>query len=733
MGGPVNPRLAKARGESPAGPQGEVTELCQNPCSVRQISAITAATRSWFAANQTAGTILLNTAVAVVAWGVAALVLLPTSGGRAVTPIWPPVGLAVAVVYIGGYRLLPGIVLGSFALGITYNSWPLAALLALAQVVQPVIDVRILRALNFDPKLERVRDPLILSMAAGPAGAICAALIAVTLYVAFGARPYELMPHDFVLWWLRDWLGVMVTTPLIFAWLYGRSIAWTWQRFAEAIALFLALFFSSQLMFGLWGLFATRDVPIAFVFFPIVGWAGLRFGARGATTIVAVISAFGIVIAGIGVGPFAAFPVDFTQLLLFLFLALGSLSGLMLAAIMAERDDALTKRLLLEEQLRHSQKMEAVGRLAGGIAHDFNNLLTAIIGYTEIVLTSLDPKDDRRADAEEIARAAMRAADLTKQMLAFSRRQVLQPKVIDLNIALSKVEPMLRRVIGEDIVMTVTGKATHPFTRVDPGQVEQVVMNLVVNARDAMPQGGRLTVEAADAVLDADAVASMPDAKPGAYVMLSVSDTGSGMPPEVRARIFEPYFTTKDVGKGTGLGLSTVYGIIRQSEGYISLSSEMGLGTTFRIYLPRAEAPVAAAADQGVEKMPEGTEHILLVEDDPSVRRLSKELLLRLGYSVTDASSGRAGLALGSDDTRHFDLALCDVILGDMSGPAVAEALSALRPSIRVLYMSGYTDEAIVRTGVLDEGKPFLQKPFTPMQLAKKIREVLDEPETGSL
>jgi len=211
-----------------------------------------------------------------------------------------------------------------------------------------------------------------------------------------------------------------------------------------------------------------------------------------------------------------------------------------------------------------------------------------------------------------------------------------------------------------------------------------------------------------------------------------VSDTGSGMPPEVRARIFEPYFTTKDVGKGTGLGLSTVYGIIRQSDGHISLSSEPGLGTTFRIYLPRAEPPVVAATEQGVEKMPEGTEHILLVEDDPSVRRLSKELLLRLGYSVTDASSGRAGLALGSD-TRHFDLALCDVILGDMSGPAVAEALRALRPTIRVLYMSGYLDEAIVKTGVLDEGKPFLQKPFTPMQLATKIRELLDEPDTGQL
>jgi signal transduction histidine kinase/ActR/RegA family two-component response regulator len=641
--------------------------------------------------------------------------------------------MAVAVTYIGGYRLLPGMVLGTFAFGLRHDPWPLAAGLSLIQVVQPVIAVRMLRALDFDPRLERVRDPLILSMAVGPVGSFCAALLAQVVFLAFGARPIELLPYDFALWWLRDWLGVMVTAPLIFSWLYGRAITWTWQRITEGLALFLVVFFCAQLMFGLWGFFASRDVPIAFIFFPLVGWAGLRFGARGATLLVALISAFAIVIAGMGVGPFAAFPVEFTQALLFLFLSLSSLSGLMLAAIIAERDDAMTKRLLLEEQLRHSQKMEAVGRLAGGIAHDFNNLLTAIIGYTEIVLHSLDPKDDRRADAEEIARAAMRAADLTKQMLAFSRRQVLQPKVIDLNIALSKVEPMLRRVIGEDINMTVTGKATGAFVRVDPGQVEQVVMNLVVNARDAMPQGGRLTVETADAMLDQAALADSPDAKPGAFVLLSVSDTGTGMPPEVRNRIFEPYFTTKDVGKGTGLGLSTAYGIVRQSEGHISVSSEIGLGTTFRIYLPRAEAPEQVVDQSGAEQMPGGPEHILLVEDDPSVRRLSKELLTRLGYSVTEAASGRAGLALGSDDTRHFDLALCDVILGDMSGPAVAEALSALRPSIRVLYMSGYTDEAIVRTGVLDEGKPFLQKPFTPMQLAKKIREVLDEPETGSL
>ena len=677
--------------------------------------------------------VVSNIAIALVAWGLAELVVAPTAGGRTVTPVWPPIGLAVALTYIGGYRLLPGIVAGAFLLGVTRNAWPVALVLAAVQLAQPVIDVRILRALKFDPKLERVRDPIVLALAAGPIGALVAALLALTTLFLAGTVPADRVLYEFALWWLRDWLGVMVTAPLIFAWLYGRPLKWTWRRAAEAAALLLTLFASSQLMFGLWGVFAARNVPIGFIFFPIVGWAGLRFGARGAATIVALVSAFSIVIAGLRIGPFAVFPVEFVQFLLFAFLSLGSLSGLLLAAIIAERDDALQKRLLLEEQLRHSQKMEAVGRLAGGIAHDFNNLLTAIIGYTEIVLYGLDPKDDRRADAEEIGRAAMRAADLTRQMLAFSRRQVLQPKIIDLNTALKKVEPMLRRMIGEDIVLTVNGRAANAYVRVDPGQVEQVVMNLVVNARDAMPQGGRLNVETGEAMLDEAAIVDMPDARPGDYVVLSVSDTGIGMPPEIRARIFEPYFTTKDVGKGTGLGLSTAYGIVRQSDGHIAVSSEVGLGTTFRIYLPRAEAPAIKPDEAGAEKLPEGTEHILLVEDDSSVRRLSKELLVRLGYSVTEAASGRAGLALASDNTRHYDLALCDVILGDMSGPAVVEALRALRPTIKVLYMSGYTDDAIVKTGVLDEGKPFLQKPFTPMQLSKKIREVLDEAETAAL
>jgi signal transduction histidine kinase/ActR/RegA family two-component response regulator len=471
---------------------------------------------------------------------------------------------------------------------------------------------------------------------------------------------------------------------------------------------------------------------VAFLALPFVAWAALRFGARGAATIVAIMTALAIGLAMRGGGSGSGMSVAIAQIVTAMFLLLAAVIGQLLAAMKAERDDALAKRTQLEDLLRHSQKMEAVGRLAGGVAHDFNNLLTAIIGYTDIVLNGMQPRDPHRVDAEQIARAAMRAAELTRQVLSFSRREKQKATVLNLNTAVLKVEPTLRRVIGEDITLIIAPKATRPLVSVDAGQIEQVILNLTVNARDAMPKGGRLTVETTNVVLDQQTAADIQDAHAGDFVQLSVADTGSGMPPEVRARMFEPYFTTKDVGKGTGLGLSTAYGIVRQSDGHIRVASEVGMGTTFRILLPRAEAEVTADPDSSVQKLPGGTEHVLLVEDDASVRRLAKDLLTRLGYSVTEAASGRASIALASDDSRHFDLALCDVILGDMSGPAVAEALLVLRPSIRVLYISGYTDDAIVRTGVLDEGKPFLQKPFTPVQLARKIREVLENRETDA-
>jgi signal transduction histidine kinase/CheY-like chemotaxis protein len=670
--------------------------------------------------------VALNILVAAAYWLVAELTLLPVTSAGSITPMWPAAGVALAAMLLGGATLLPGIALGALISTTLYIALSSAPFVAAGMVLQVIVDARLLRQLEFDRKLDRIRDPLILCGVTLIGAAVSAAFGSLAV-IADGISDGTPLYRTFVVWWMRDWLGALIVVSVALMWTRWRQMAWTRARIAEAAVLLVALIALSQLMFGSWTMFAGQSLPVGFVLLPVVGYAGLRFGPAGAATVMAILAAYTLPIATLGVGPFQNRSAGFTIFVLHGFLLLGWISSHTLAAIRAEWEDALQRRIALEEQLRHSQKMEAVGRLAGGIAHDFNNLLTAIIGYTEIVMVGLGPDDPRRADAEEIARAAMRAADLTRQMLAFSRKQILQPKVIDLNTTLAKVEPMLRRVIGEDIVMTIAPKATRPLVRVDPGQIEQVIMNLVVNARDAMPRGGRLTVETGDPAIAPGTFP--PDARPGPYVMLAVSDTGTGMSADVRARIFEPYFTTKEVGKGTGLGLSTAYGIVRQSDGHIHVFSEPGQGTTLRIYLPRTEPEIDVVEAAGEDGMPGGAEHVLLVEDDPSVRRLSREILVRLGYTVTEAASGRAGLALGSDDTKHFDLALCDVILGDMSGPAVYEALRALRPNVRVLYMSGYADEAIVRTGVLDEGYPFLQKPFTPRDLAISIRDVLDRTE----
>jgi signal transduction histidine kinase/CheY-like chemotaxis protein len=688
--------------------------------------------QAWSLATSATAIVLQNALVGLGYFLLAELVLLPRFvGGSAATPVWPADGLAVAAVWLLGPRVLPGIFIASAIIVGVRAPLPVALIGPLGPVAETLIAVRLLRRLRFDDRLERLRDPLVLSLVAAPIGAAAAASIGTMAAWALGVLETPDLAWGWLLWLMRDWLGVAMFVPLAFAWLRSRQVPDSSRHVIEGIALLLTLLGITLLAFGSWPALLVHRGIIALLVLPLVAWAGLRFGARGASAIVAVVTVGAIALAVFDLGPLQGLSIEDSQTVTFVFLLLASTTGHLLAAMKAERDDVRQKRVQLEEQLRHAQKMEAVGRLAGGIAHDFNNLLTAIIGYADILRESLEPQDSRRGDAEEIERAAMRAAELTRQMLSFSRRETAKGKVLDLNTALSKVEPMLRRVIGEDIQLAVTPKAAYPFVHVDAGQIEQVVMNLAVNARDAMPKGGRLTVETADVTVDEPTAVEL-GIPAGPHVALTVSDTGIGMSPLVRARIFEAYFTTKEAGKGTGLGLSTAYGIIRQAEGHIAVSSEVGLGSTFRVLLPRAEEEPATEPETVAPKLPGGTESVLLVEDDASVRRLAKDLLTRLGYTVTEAASGRAGLAIGTDDPRHFDLAVCDVILGDMSGTAMAEALQALRPATRILYISGYTDEAIVRTGVLDEGKPFLQKPFTPMELARKIREVLQDREAGA-
>ncbi|HET7274663.1 MAG TPA: PAS domain S-box protein [Longimicrobiaceae bacterium] len=383
-----------------------------------------------------------------------------------------------------------------------------------------------------------------------------------------------------------------------------------------------------------------------------------------------------------------------------------------------------------QEQLLQSQKMEAVGRLAGGIAHDFNNLLTAIKGFTELLLLDFDSDDPRRSFASEIQGAAGRAAGLTRQLLAFSRKQVLQPKVLDLNVVVAEMENMLRRLIGEDFTLSTKLADGLGRVRADPGQVEQVVLNLAVNARDAMPGGGELTVQTSEVELTADG-ALPSDLAPGPYVVLSVSDTGSGIDEATQAHIFEPFYTTKEQGKGTGLGLSTVYGIVKQSGGSVMLESEIGVGSTFRIYLPRVEDELEVAPQRDDGGPVEGNETILLVEDELAVRALVRRVLTRYGYNVMEAENGPAAINLIRKDASPVDLLLTDVVMPGMSGRELGEQVFATHPAAKILYMSGYTDEAIVHHGVLEPGTAFLEKPFTPDILLRKVREVLDTDLTG--
>jgi PAS domain S-box-containing protein len=386
-----------------------------------------------------------------------------------------------------------------------------------------------------------------------------------------------------------------------------------------------------------------------------------------------------------------------------------------------------------EEQLRQAQKMEAVGRLAGGVAHDFNNLLTVITGYSDLVMRNLETESPLRKDTEEIQRAAERAAELTRQLLAFSRKQVLQPRVLGLNEIVAGMEKMLRRLIGEDIELRAAFDSSLGEVRADPGQIEQVILNLVVNARDAMPRGGKLTIKTANVFLDQKTVFRNRGLEVGEYVMLAISDTGVGMTEEVKMHLFEPFFSTKGVGKGTGLGLATCYGIVSQSEGDIRVYSEPNCGTTFKIYLPRVrEQHVDTPVHKLSTDLPRGTESLLMVEDDPAVRKLSVSVLRSCGYKIQEAVNAVEALSM-MEQSASFDLVITDVIMPLMSGKELYDTIRQRFPSTRVLFISGYTDDALAHHGVLEADLSFLEKPFSPARLAQKVRAVLDDRDRGAV
>jgi len=386
----------------------------------------------------------------------------------------------------------------------------------------------------------------------------------------------------------------------------------------------------------------------------------------------------------------------------------------------------VTDQRRLQQQVLQSQKMEAVGRLAGGIAHDSNNLLTVITSYSDLLLEDLAPGDAKRDDLEQVRKAADGAAALTRQLLAFSRQQVVEPRVVSLNTVVEGLQKILRRVIGEDIELTTTLAPDLGAVRADVGQLEQVLMNLAVNARDAMPTGGRLTVETANVEHDPDYAREREAAAVRQFAMLAVSDTGCGMDEATKARIFEPFFTTKEPGKGTGLGLATVYGIVKQAGGFIWVYSEPGQGTSFKIYLPEVDATAERTTAVAGARAPRGTETVLLVEDAAAVRAVTKQVLERQGYVVLEAPDGEAALRLAQQHRGPIHLLLTDVVLPRVSGRELAERLTQVRPDMKVLYASGYTDDSVVRHGILELGTAYLQKPFSPESLARKVRNVLD-------
>jgi len=397
--------------------------------------------------------------------------------------------------------------------------------------------------------------------------------------------------------------------------------------------------------------------------------------------------------------------------------ALASVASALAVGIERKRAEEALRQS--EERLRQAQKMEAVGRLAGGIAHDFNNLLTVITSYTDLLLEDLDAGDPVREDVGQIRKAAEGAAALTRQLLAFSRRQALEPRVLSLKTSIASAEPLLERLIGEDVHLTTSVAPDLGAVKADPGQLEQVIINLAVNARDAMPTGGRLTIEAAN----------MDQGEGGRYVMLALSDTGIGMDEETKSRIFEPFFTTKAAGKGTGLGLATVYGIVKQSGGFIGVHSELGRGTTFQVYLPRVDEPAETeAAGAALPEPRGGTETVLVVEDEPPVRIVTRQVLERYGYAVLEAPDGDTALHLAAKHHGAIHLLLTDVVMPGLSGRQLAEQLARLRPAIKVLYASGYAENALAHHGIPESGISYLGKPFTPETLARRVRDVLDSP-----
>jgi len=668
--------------------------------------------------------------LAIAYFVVAELGLRYASIGVSVSPVWPPTGLAIAALLFMGLSYWPAIFAGALlANALTPVAFVAAFGIACGNTAEAALAVYLLRAGTTRPLA--IDDPAwvlkFVAMAA-PLGAAVSAPVGVVTLVFTGAVSPATFWSALGLWWAGDYAGALVVGSVLIALTVSlqspaerREAVGLAPLIAAAIlvaGLVFGEFFSGSLLLGV-------DFP--YLLFPFVIAAALRFGAIGATLTTLAVAVLAVGFTARGGGPFVMGTLARTDIALLLYICILSITGLVASAFAAERRRAESALLQLEEQYRQAQKMEAVGRLAGGIAHDFNNILTAILGTATLMEETVAADSPLRPDLEEIEKAARRAAGLTGQLLAFSRKQVLEPHIVEVNSLVRDLEGMLRRLIGENVELRTILAPDTGTVRADTGQLQQAIVNLVVNARDAMPDGGRLTIETANAEFDGEYAKEHFAVAPGQYVLIAISDTGIGMNTETRAHLFEPFFTTKQPGKGTGLGLATVYGIVKQSGGYIWAYTELGQGATFKIYLPRVTGRAVPLTPPSVAVPSRGSETILLVEDEDEVRRVAMRILTANGYSVLEARDGKEALEIAAAHSGPIHILVTDVVMPGMNGRELATLLHLKRPEMPALYVSGYTDHAIVRNGQLEPGLAFLQKPFTPDALARKVREVLDQ------
>jgi signal transduction histidine kinase/ActR/RegA family two-component response regulator len=681
-------------------------------------------------ASRFAGGLAINLLLAATYFGTAKAALRVATVNASVTPVWPPSGIALAALLVFGRRVWPGIFLGAFWANITtQGSFWTVATIAGGNTSEALLGAYLVnRFANGRDAFLRPQDvfkfaglgALLSAMVGATVGAASLALGSYARWADFGA----VWPT----WWLGDAVGALLVTPLLVLWAGDRVLRWSRPRWLELISWAVVLCLVARTVFG--PLFGIGH-SLAFLCIPLIIWLAFRFGPRETATGIFLLA--GLVLWGTlqGYGPYArgVQNENSSMLLLHAYMSTLGVMALAVAAAVAERERIACVLGQSREQLRQAQKMEAVGRLAGGVAHDFNNILTAIIGYSELALRQLPRDQPWRVHVEEIKRAGERAAVLTRQLLAFSRRQMLEPQLLDLNSVVVESASILRRLIEDDVELTTSFGPGRGVVRADPGQLEQVLINLAVNARDAMPGGGRLTIATEDVDLERPLVQGRFSIPAGAYVKMTVSDTGKGMDKEVLAHIFEPFFTTKELGKGTGLGLATVYGIVKQSDGYIAAESLPAGGSRFTIFLPHCGVSGAsrpALSPDPVAPRSRGAETVLVVDDEPLVRGLVSTILGELGYHVVQAGNGGEALAWEAENSEPVHLLLTDVVMPGMSGIELAAELRRRRPECRVLFMSGYSSDVVARPE--PTAGELLRKPFTQEELARRVHEGLREP-----